>query len=66
MATLVIQIGGFLIAAGLLFMGIQGLREKPDLEGKMTSKGTAIPCLIFGFLLGIASFLAPKLLFPEG
>lgn len=66
MATLVIQIGGLCIAAGLIFTGIQGLRSGQDPEGKATSMPTAIACVVIGIVVAVASIFAGPLLFPEG
>jgi hypothetical protein len=57
MATLAIQLGGLLMAIGLFWPGIQGLRGVPDSTGKKTSKLTAIICLVLGVLLAAASAL---------
>lgn len=62
MATLVIQVGGLLMAAALAWPGIQGLRGVPDSTGKRTSRGTAIVCLLLAILLAAAAVAAPDLM----
>jgi hypothetical protein len=66
MATLVIQVGGLCIAAGLIFTGVQGLRSGKDIEGKATSTPTAVACVVIGVVVAVASIFAGQLLFPEG
>lgn len=46
-----VQLGLILVAGGLAWAGVQGLRGVPDSKGKATSKGTAIACLAFALLL---------------
>jgi hypothetical protein len=46
-----VQLGLILVAAGLAWVGVQGLRGIPDSKGKATSKGTAVACLAFALLL---------------
>jgi hypothetical protein len=62
LATLAIQLGGLLIAAGLAWVGVQGLRGVPDTSGKTTDKGTAIACLVLAALLGVGAAVAPYLM----
>jgi hypothetical protein len=62
MATLAIMAGGLLMAIGIAWPGIQGLRGVPDSSGKVTSKGTAVACLVLAVILGSAAILAPYLL----
>ena len=62
MATLAIQLGGLLMAAGLAWVGVQGLRGVPDSTGKTTDKGTAIACLVIAAVLGIGALIAPYLM----
>ena len=40
------QIGLLVLAVGLLFVGVQGLRGVPDSTGKKTSKGVAVTCIV--------------------
>jgi hypothetical protein len=62
MATLAIQLGGVLMAAGLAWVGVQGLRGVPDSTGKTTDKRTAIACLVIAAVLGVGAILAPYLM----
>jgi hypothetical protein len=62
MATLAVQLGGLCIAAGIGWVGVQGLRGVPDSNGKVTSKGTAIACLVLALLLAAAAAAAPYLM----
>jgi hypothetical protein len=62
MATLAIQVGGLLMAVGLAWPGIQGLRGVPDSTGKKTSRGTAIACLVLAVLLAAGALAAPYLM----
>jgi hypothetical protein len=62
MATLAVQLGGLLMAAGLAWAGVQGLRGVPDSSGKTTSKGTAIACLVLAALLAAGALVAPYLM----
>jgi len=63
MSMLAIQLGGLMIAAGIAYVGIQGLRGVPDSSGKVTSKPTAIVCLFIAALLAAAAVAAPYLMF---
>jgi hypothetical protein len=51
-----------MMAAGLAWVGVQGLRGVPDATGKKTDKGTAIACLVLASLLGVGALLAPFLM----
>jgi hypothetical protein len=62
MATLMIQVGGLVMAAALAWAGVQGLRGVPDSSGKVTPKGTAVACLVIAAVLGIAALAAPYLI----
>lgn len=62
MGTMLIQLGGLVIAAGLAWVGAQGLRGVPDSTGKKTSHGTAIACLILAALLAAGAVFAPYLM----
>ena len=62
MATLAVQAGGVLIAFALGWVGVQGLRGKPDTTGEVTSKPTAVACLVLALVLGIAALAAPYLM----
>ena len=59
MAMLMVMAGGCLIAFGLTWAGVQGLRGVPDSNGKMTSKGTAIALLVFAALVLVGALLFP-------
>jgi hypothetical protein len=62
MATLMVQLGGACLAAGLVWLGVQGLRGVPDSTGKTTSKGTAVVCLVLAALLAAGAIAAPYLM----
>ncbi len=62
MGTLAIQAGGLMMAVGIAWAGIQGLRGVPDSTGKKTSKGTAIACLVIATCLGVGALIAPYLM----
>lgn len=61
MAGLMAAAGGLLLAGGLAWVGVQGLRGVPDSSGKMTPRGTAIACLVIAGVLAVASLAAPLL-----
>ena len=65
MATLAVQAGGLVIAAGIAWIGVQGLRGVPDSSGKVTSKGTAIVCLVLAALLAAGAVAAPYLMWGK-
>jgi hypothetical protein len=50
-ATIAILGGGLLMAFGIGWVGIQGLRGIPDSNGKMTPKGTAIAAVVLALLI---------------
>jgi hypothetical protein len=62
MGMLLVQLGGLVIAAGLVWVGVQGLRGVPDSTGKKTDKGTAIACLVIAGMLSVGALLAPFLI----
>lgn len=62
MATLVISVGGMMMAAGIGWLGIQGLRGVPDSTGKVTGKGTAIACVAIAIVVAAAAIAAPYLM----
>ena len=57
-----IQLGGLFMAVALLGIGIQGLLGKPDSNGKKTSIGVAIACIVLGLLAAAGALAAPYLL----
>jgi hypothetical protein len=65
MATLAIQLGGLVIAAGLGWVGVQGLRGVPDSTGKTTDRTTAITCIVLAALLAGAALAAPYLMWGK-
>jgi hypothetical protein len=62
MAALAIMLGGLLMAAGLAWTGVQGLRGIPDARGKQTSRGVAVICLVLAVLLAAGSVALPFLI----
>lgn len=50
----VAQIGLLVLAVGMLFVGVQGLRGVPDSNGKKTPKSVAMVCLVLA--AGLAAF----------
>ena len=59
MAEIAIMAGGALMAVGIAWVGVQGLRGVPDSKGKATAKSTAVACLVIAAALAIAAFSAP-------
>jgi hypothetical protein len=59
MATLAIQAGSLVLAVGLGWVGVQGLRGVPESNGKVTSKATAVACLVLAALLAAWAAAAP-------
>lgn len=57
------QIGLAVLALGLLFLGVQGLRGVPDSTGKKTSKGVAVTCLVLAVGLLVFAFAVLPTLF---
>ena len=57
-----IQLGGLAMAFALLWVGVQGLRGAPDSNGKKTSKGVAITCLLLGLLIAGGALAMPYLM----
>ena len=55
MATLAVMAGGLLMAAGMAWVGVQGLRGVPDSTGQKTSKGTAVACPVLATRVGGAA-----------
>jgi hypothetical protein len=60
-----VQIGGVVMALGLVWAGVQGLRGVPDTTGKTTSKGMAVVCLVLAVLLATGAIAAPYLLWER-
>jgi hypothetical protein len=60
----VAQIGLLALAAGLLFIAIQGLRGVPDSTGKQTSKSVAVVCLVLAVGLAAFALFGLDYLFP--
>jgi hypothetical protein len=50
------------MAIGLAWPAIQGLRGIPDPNGKKTSIGTAIACLILAVLVAAGAIASPYLI----
>lgn len=50
------QIGLGVLALGLLFLGVQGLRGVPDSTGKKTSTGVAVTCIVLAVGLLVFAF----------
>jgi hypothetical protein len=48
-----IQIGLLVIAAGMLWAGIQCLRGKPDRDGKKTSLGVSIASFVLAAVIAV-------------
>jgi hypothetical protein len=65
--VVVAQIGLLVLAVGLAFVGVQGLRGKPDSDGKTTPKSVAVVTLILA--AGLAAFalvVLPRFAGPGG
>ena len=56
------RVGLILVAVGIAWVGVQGLRGVPDSKGKVSSKGTAIVCLVLALLLAAGAVALPFLL----
>jgi hypothetical protein len=56
MATILIQVGELVLAAGLAWVGVQGLRGVPDSSGKKTDRRTAMAWLVLAGLLAIGAW----------
>jgi hypothetical protein len=52
-----IQIGCVVLAIGLLYSGVQGLRGRPDADDKQTSKPVAVVCLILAAAALVFAFV---------
>jgi hypothetical protein len=65
MATLAILAGGMMMAFGIAWVGVQGLRGIPDSNGKKTTKGTAVGALVLAFLILVGTLMIPFFLSGE-
>lgn len=60
-----IQIGCVLIAVGMIYAGIQGMRGQPDKHGKTTPKSVAIACFVLAAVMLVGAFVVIPMMMQD-